>query len=84
MVVSASEFERVTGDFTVAMITSRRHDTAYDCTLVEWKEARLLFPSWVRAKLVTLNPSLVRHRPGRLSAGDLAEVEKRVRRSLAL
>ena len=52
--------------------------------LADWKKANLLFPSWTRAKLATLTPALVRHRPGRLSDRDLAEVENRVRLALAL
>lgn len=84
VVVSVSGFERDTGDFTVAMITSVPQSTPYDCALVDWKQASLLFPSWVRAKLVTLSPTLVRYRPGRLSRRDLTEVEKRLRRALGL
>lgn len=74
VVVSVSDFERATRDFTVAMITSSLQATPYDYELVDWKKANLLFPSWVRAKLVTLSPTLVRHRPGRLSSRDSAEV----------
>ena len=84
VVVSDSGFQRATGDFTVAMVTSIPHTTPYDAPLADWQQANLLFPSWVRAKLVTLNPTLVRHRPGRLSGRDLAEVERRRRRALAL
>ena len=84
VVVSVSGFEQATGDFTVAMLTSTPHSTDYDVALVDWKRAKLLFPSWVRATLVTLSPALVRHRPGRLSARDLAQVEQRLRRALGL
>ena len=84
VVVSTSEFERATGSFTVAMVTSTPQHTPYDCALADWKKTRLLFPSWVRARLVTLSPTLVRYRPGRLTARDLTEVEKRLRRALAL
>jgi mRNA interferase MazF len=84
VVVSVRRFEQTTGAFTVAMITSTPQTTPYDCALADWKQANLLFPSWVRAKLVTLNPALVRYRPGRLSKRDLAEVEKRLRRALGL
>ncbi|HJZ05405.1 MAG TPA: type II toxin-antitoxin system PemK/MazF family toxin [Patescibacteria group bacterium] len=84
VVVSTSSFERTTGNITVAMITFTQQVTPYDCTLVDWKKANLLFPSWVRAKLVTLSPALVRYHPGRLSRRDLSEVEKRVRHALGL
>jgi mRNA interferase MazF len=84
VVVSVNAFEQTTGDFTVAMITSVPHTTAYDYELLDWQAAHLLRPSWVRAKLATLDPALVRHHPGRLSDADLAEVEQRIRLALGL
>jgi mRNA interferase MazF len=84
VVVSTDAFARDTGDFTVAMITSVPHTSAYDYALSDWQAAHLLRPSWVRAKLATLDPALVRYQPGRLSDADLAEVERRLRRSLGL
>jgi mRNA interferase MazF len=84
VVVSVETFQRNTGDFTVAMITSVPRTTPYDYELKEWQAAHLLRPSWVRAKLATLDPVLVRYRTGRLSADDLAEVEKRIRLALGL
>ncbi len=84
VVVSVPNFEVVTGNFSAAMITSIPQSTPYDCALADWRKANLLFPSWVRAKLVSLSPALVRHQPGRLTRRDLLEVEKRVRRSLGL
>jgi len=84
VVVSDHAFEKETGDFTVAMITSVHHATPYDYELKDWQHAHLLSPSWVRAKLVTLDPELVLHRPGRLSDRDLAEVDKRIRLAMVL
>lgn len=83
-VVSVSEFEKETDDFTVAMITSIPHTSPYDYQLKDWQSANLLYTSWVRAKLVTLDPKLVRHRVGRLSDQDLMEVEKKIRLALGL
>jgi len=83
-VVSVEAFQQETGDFTVAMITSVPHTTPYDYESKEWQAAHLLRPSWVRAKLATLDPVLVRYRPDQLSAADLAEVEKRIRLALEL
>ena len=42
--VSVSGFERATGDFTVAMVTSAPYSTGYDVALADWKRAKLLFP----------------------------------------
>jgi mRNA interferase MazF len=84
VVMSVPEFTHTTGDFMVAMITSVPRTTSYDYELQDWREARLLRPSWVRAKLATLDPTLVRHQPGSLSDRDLAEVAQRIRRALSL
>ena len=84
VVVSISEFEKETRDLTVAMITSVSHTTPYDYELKDWQAANLFSPSWVRAKLVTLDPKLVRYRPGRLTDSDLAEVDKRIKLALGL
>ena len=82
VVVSIEAFQRDTGDVTVAMITSVPRTTPYDYALQDWQAAHLLRPSWVRAKLATLNPALVRYKPGSLSDTDLAEVERRIRLAL--
>jgi mRNA interferase MazF len=84
VVVSDHAFEKETGDFTVAMITSVPHATPYDYERKDWQHAHLLSPSWVRAKLVTLDPELVVHSPGRLSDRDIAQVDKRIRLALVL
>ena len=82
VVVSVPSFAQATSDFTVAMITSVRYTTAYDYALQDWHAAHLLRPSWVRAKLATLAPALVRYQPGRLSDADMTEVEKRIQLAL--
>lgn len=84
IVVSTSRFTEVTGDVTAVMITSLRRDGEFDCELKDWQEARLLEPSWMRAKVATLDPSLVRYRPGRLSTRDLESVMACLRRALGL
>ena len=52
--------------------------------LQEWQAAHLLRPSWVLAKLATLDPALVRYSPGKLREADLVEVERRIRLALGL
>jgi mRNA interferase MazF len=76
VVVSTEDYEGETGNIIVAMITSVLHASPFDCEIKEWKAANLLSPSWVRVKLATLEPSLVRFRPGKLTAEDLSEVNK--------
>ena len=75
-------FRQVTGDFTVAMITSVPYTTPYDYELQDWQAAHLLRPSWVRAQLATLDPTLVRYQPGRLTDQDSVAVEVRLRLAL--
>ena len=84
VVVSVPDFEQATGDFTVAMITSVRRTTPYDYELRDWQAAHLLLPSYVRAKLATLDLALVRFSPGRLSDADITEVDRRIRAALGL
>jgi len=79
VVVSVGAFEHATGAVTVAVVTSRSFDSPFDYPLQDWQEANLRFPSWVRAKLVTLDPSQVRYRPGSVSVRDLHEVDRRLR-----
>ncbi len=75
VVVSVSELEETTGNFIAAMITSIKHETPYDYEIKDWKAANLLSPSWVRMKLVSLEPSLVRYRPGRLKQTDISAID---------
>ncbi len=84
VVVSERNYEKETHNLIVAMITSITHVTPYDYELKDWQIAGLLSPSWVRAKLATLNPSLVRYKTGRLSDSDLGEVEKIIKSALEL
>jgi len=84
VVMSVPEFTQTAGDVMVAMITSVPRTTVYDYELQDWQAARLLRPSWVRAKLATLDPDLVRHQPGSLSDRDVAAVEECIRSALGL
>ena len=84
VVLSNSAYETATGSVTMAMITSRAHTTPYDYRLVDWKRANLMKPSWVRCKLVTIDPSLIVHTIGQLEASDLDEVEERLKLSFGL
>jgi len=79
IVVSIPGFEETTGNFIVAMVTSVRHETPYDYEIKEWKTANLLTPSWVRMKLVSLEPHLVRYKPGKLTQTDLSAIDRMLR-----
>lgn len=84
LVLTTEAYEQATGSIIVAMITSVAHSTAFDYRLSDWKAAKLLYPSWVRTKLATLDPSLVRHTIGRLSDSDMQEVEVRMKSAFEL
>ncbi len=59
-------------EITVAMITSVQKPE--DVLLKDWKHAKLLYASCVRAKLVTIDPALIFRRIGQLTPADLQAV----------
>ena len=67
-----------------AMSFAKDWDNGRDAVYDNWQVAHLLRPSWVRSKLATLDPVLVRYSTGQLSAADLAEVGKRIHLTLGL
>jgi len=83
-VVVSSRAYNAGADVIVAMITGQPHARATDCSLRDWKQAGLIQPSWMRAKVATLTQSLVQFSPGRLSPRDLRAVDKRLRLALGL
>lgn len=84
VVVSTDDYTAGTGDIIVVMVTSQPHSLPTDCALQDWSAAGLLYPSWVRAKIVSLERSLIRHTIGRMSDRDLAEVDARLRTAMGL
>ena len=84
VIVSTGLYDKETGNFMVAMITSVPQSTSYDYEVKDWRTANLLAPSWVRIKIATINPKLVRYKPGSLTTVDLIEVDKRIRLALGL
>ena len=83
-VVVSSDAYNSGADVIVAMVTSQRHTGTTDCSVRDWREAGLLYPSWVRAKLAALEQKLVQYSPGQLSARDIQSVEQRISRALGL
>jgi mRNA interferase MazF len=82
LVVSSDEYNGSGDDLIVAMVTGQARRGAGDCRLLDWQSAGLAHPSWVRAKLATLDERLVQFSPGRLSARDVVAVEARLRWAL--
>lgn len=84
VIISDNDFQTTTGSLTVAMITSTSYSTPYDYQLKDWRDARLLCASWVRSKVVTIDPSIISFMPGKLTVNDLNEVMSRIKLSLGL
>jgi hypothetical protein len=55
-----------------------------DYVLADWASAGLLKPSYVRPKVAAVEPTLVVHRVGSLSDRDMLEVDRCLRRAMAL
>jgi mRNA interferase MazF len=53
-----------------------------DHLLVDWHTAGLLKPTLMKPRLATIHETLVRHHVGKLSAGDMIEVDQRLRRAI--
>ena len=49
-----------------------------------WKSAGLLKPSFVRPKIAAIEPSLIVHHVGKLSADDLSAVDACLRQAMNL
>jgi mRNA-degrading endonuclease toxin of MazEF toxin-antitoxin module len=84
VVVGADDYNAHTGDIIVAMITSQPQTLPTDYELQDWSAAGLHFPSWVRAKMASLEQSLIQHTVGQLSDRDMTEVDARLRLALGL
>jgi len=86
VVLSSAEYHQAEPDVIVAAITSNltAANGAMDYVLADWSAAGLRFPSALKPLIFTLEPRLILHRIGFLSANDFAEVERRVRLALGL
>ena len=72
VVISRTGFEIETGDLLLAMVTSRTRSGSTDLALQDWQAAGLIRPSWVRARVATIEEGLVLHSPGKLTDRDIA------------
>ncbi len=75
MVVSSPK--KKNQEITVAMITSV--EKPGDVLLKDWKDAKLLYASYVRAKVVTIDPALILRRIGQVTSADLEAVKDMLR-----
>ena len=86
LVMSSVLYHRTEPDLILVAINShlKARPGATDYLLQDWEQAGLLAPSLVKVSLATLEPGLIRHRLGRLTARDLREVESKLRLALEL
>ena len=76
LVISSDEYNAATGDVIIAQITSRVNSPRRpgDHQLKRWKDAGLLVPSLVRARMTTLHSSIVVKPLGAMAPEEMSEV----------
>jgi len=86
VVVSSDIYHMARSELLLAYVSSQvsRADPMIDHVLVDWRAVGLLKPSFVRPKVAAVEPTLVVHRVGSLSARDLSAVDRCLRRAMAL
>ena len=82
VVVSSALYHATEPDLLLAALTSKVGP--FDYLLSDWRAAGLRCPSALKPVLFTLDPARVIYRIGALTSADLAQVDQRLRRALAL
>ena len=85
VVVSSDLYQQVRPDLLLAYVSSQvsQAHPILDYLLQDWAVAGLPRPSFFRPKVAAIEPILVAHQVGRLSARDLFEVDRRLRHAMA-
>jgi len=86
VVVSSALYHATEPDLLLAALTSKVATATgpFDYLLSDWRTAGLRYPSALKPALFTLDPARVIYRIGALTSADLAQVDQRLRRALAL
>jgi len=86
VVVSSDIYHEARSEFLLAYVSSQisQVNPTIDYVLADWAAAGLLKPSFVRPKVAAVEPALIVHRVGALSTRDLLEVDRCLRRAMAL
>ncbi len=86
VVVSSELYHELRSELLLAYLSSRiaAADPRLDYILVDWKEAGLLKPTFMRPKIAAIEPSLIVYHVGALSERDMREVNGRLKLALAL
>lgn len=69
VVVSSEIYHNVRAELLLAYVSSQLStaDPKFDYILTDWESANLLKPSFVRSKIVAIEPSLIVYQVGKLS-----------------
>ena len=80
LVVSSTIYHANCLDILLAYVSSQvtRARQPLDYIIADWQTAGLLKPSFIRPKVATVDPSLIRYHIGRLSDTDLKAVDTRL------
>jgi len=86
LVVSTDDYNERTADVIIAQVTSRVNSPPRpgDHRVRSWKEAGLLAPSLVRARLTTLHSSLLVRVLGRMPAEEMNAIDSSLASPLGL
>jgi mRNA interferase MazF len=86
VVVSSDIYHEARSEFLLAYVSSQisQANPTIDYVLADWAAAGLLKSSFVRPKVAAVEPALIVHRVGALSTRDLLEVDRCLRRAMAL
>ncbi|MBL7065625.1 MAG: type II toxin-antitoxin system PemK/MazF family toxin [Anaerolineae bacterium] len=86
VIVSSTLYHSTEPDLLLAALTSRVAAATgpFDYVLNDWRAAGLRYPSALKPVLFTLDPAHVVYRIGALTSADLAQIDRRLRRALAL
>lgn len=86
VVVSSPAYHAVRPELLLAYVSSQltKATPPIDYVLKDWKQAGLPKPSFVRPKVAAIEPTLIVHQVGQLSALDMSELDRRLRLAMSL
>ena len=86
LVISVDAYNRRTRDIVIALITSNVDSPAQpgDHLIGRWKEAGLMAPSLVRARVTTLEASMVLRHLGMMPGAEMTKIDAAIGSALGL
>lgn len=86
IIISSPIYHTTRSELLLAYLSSQLSSLTppLDYSLVGWKKAGLLKPSFVRPKIAAVDPKLIVYQIGALSKKDLLEVDRRLRLAMSL